>query len=296
MSKRTALVTGATGFIGHHLCRRLMDQGIHVVGTSRQAQSVDYVHSMEQCDLGDTKQVDTLFEQVAPDYLFHLASHVKGAREIDLVMPTFEDNLLSTVNLLTAAHHNDCKKVVLTGSLEEPQPDNNWSIPSSPYAASKLAANAYGRMYHSLYDLPIAILRLFMVYGPEQRDEKKLIPYTILSLHNGEIPQFSGGGRLVDWVYVDDVVDAYIACIESDKADGQVIDIGSGELVSVKAVVTQIAEHMKATENIEFGAISERKNEQVRSANLASAASILNWQPKTSLNEGLKKTIESYIS
>jgi len=293
MGKETALVTGATGFIGHHLCRRLKKLGIAVVGVSRSKVVSDDADSWLVCDLANAEQVEDMMARIRPDYIFHLASHVVGARDVALVRQTFEDNLLSTLNLLIAAQKMQCKRLVLTGSLEEPQPDKEWALPSSPYAAAKFAANAYGRMFYSLYGLPVITLRLFMVYGHEQRDLKKLIPYTILSLQRGEPPQLSGGDRAVDWIYVDDVVDAFVACLNADKANGATIDIGTGILTTVRDVVTMIASTIKPNIEIGFGDVAARKNEQIRVANTELAGKLLAWQSKTMLEAGLATTIDS---
>lgn len=291
--QRSVLVTGASGFIGHHLCRRLRESGMYVIGVSRTETQARDVDRWLVADLSRAEDVDRVMAEAKPDIVYHLASYVVGGREVGLVRPMFEANLMSTLNILIAAHTHQCRRVVLTGSLEEPQPDTCWAVPSSPYAAAKFAASAYGRMFYALYELPVVMLRLFMVYGPEQRDLNKLIPYTILALKRGEPPKVSSGERLVDWVYVDDVVDAFIACADADAAVGQTIDIGSGELVSVRDVVVTIAKMMAPEIEIAFGAVAERKHEQIRIADLGNAKQLLGWGPKTSLTEGLAATIAS---
>src|SRR5262249_11002191 len=139
----------------------------------------------------------------------HLASHVSGSRNLTAVLPTLQANLISTVNLMTAAVEADCPRIVLAGSLEESHGSD--AVPSSPYAAAKSSASSYARMFHSLYGLQTITLRIAMVYGPDQPDESKLIPYVIRSLLGGNAPRLSSGRREVDWVYIEDVVDAMIA-------------------------------------------------------------------------------------
>jgi nucleoside-diphosphate-sugar epimerase len=205
---RRVLVTGASGFIGARLCARLAALGAEVTATSRTPFASESSIAWQHCDLSDASATENLIGLARPERVFHLASHVVGTRATSAVFPTFESNLVSTVNLLTAAERSGCQRVVLTGSLEEPDPGPEWPIPSSPYAAAKLAANAYGRMFHALFGLPVVILRVFMVYGPGQRDHAKLVPYVITSLLKGETPRLGSGLREVDWIYVDDVVDA----------------------------------------------------------------------------------------
>ena len=224
---------------------------------------------------------------VEPDLIFHLASHVAGSRSLELVMPTFSGNLVTTVNLLAAATEIGCRRIVLTGSLEEPSPEADWLVPSSPYAAAKYAASTYARMFHNLYQTPVVILRLFMVYGPAQQDLKKLIPYVILSLLEGRAPQMSSGVRKVDWVYVDDVVNAYLAAATANAAEGHTFDIGSGTLIRVRDVVERLAEAVNPKVMPLFGAIPDRLYEQERVADVGRASAVLGWQPTTNLDEGL---------
>ena len=157
--------------------------------------------------MADDTGVADLFAEIRPRVVLHLASHVAGSRDLSLVRPTLRDNLLSSVHLLEQAALHGCDRFVLVGSLEEATDD---SAPSSPYAAAKAAATSYGRMFHALYDLPVVIARVFMVYGPGPQDERKLVPYVVRSLLDGETPSFSSGVRPVDWVFVEDVAEGLV--------------------------------------------------------------------------------------
>lgn len=290
-----ALVTGASGFIGSALCRRLLEVGAEVHGVSRSVPGTPVEGVLwRRCALEDAAAVRALVEQVRPEFIFHLASHVAGARSLDLVGPTFEGNLVSTVNLLTAAAQIGCKRLLLSGSMEEPDPGPDWPVPSSPYAAAKYAASAYGRMFHALYGVPVVILRVFMVYGPGQRDVKKLIPYVTLSLLRGESPQLSSGARQVDWVYVDDVVEAYLAAALADGAEGKTVEVGTGQLVSVRGVVEQLYEFVRPGTKPAFGALADRPMEQIRAANSDASFRHIGWRARMDLKDGLRRTIEWY--
>ncbi len=131
-----------------------------------------------------------------------------------------------------------------------------------------------------------------MVYGPGPQDAKKLVPYTITSLLNGDQPQFSSGTRQVDWVYVTDVAEAFVHAAVAPGAAGGTFDVGSGELTSVRKVVETIHELMGAPAMPDFGATQDRPMEQVRRADLSSTRQTLIWSPQTSLRDGLQSTIE----
>ena len=180
-----ALVTGASGFIGSRLSQGLLEAGAIVHAASRSHQSSGDIR-WRTADVSDTEAARALVADVKPDLIFHLASHVSGSRELTAILPTVRANFLSTVNLLLAAAEFGCTRFLLAGSLEEP--DDEEPTPVSPYAAAKFAGGAYARMFHRLHGVPVVLLRIFMVYGPGQKDETKLVPYVITSLLRGESP------------------------------------------------------------------------------------------------------------
>ena len=295
-NRRSVLVTGASGFIGSHLCERLRKLGAVVHGVSRTARKEGVVSRWWQAELDDELATRRVIDSASPDIIFHLASFVSGKREIEFVLPALRSNLLSTVNLLVAATQTGCPRVVLTGSLEEAEGDAATATPVSPYAAAKSAASSYARMFHALYGSPVVTARLFMVYGPAQQDRAKLVPYVALSLLRGELPQLMSGRREIDWIYVDDVVDAYLALATTPGIDGQTVDVGSGELTSVRQVVEQLAEIIAPARRPNFGVVVDRPMERVRVADVGRAFELTGWKPKTPLVRGLKQTVEWYRS
>ncbi len=294
-SGQKVLVTGATGFIGSHLCRSLRENGAEVHGISRKAHSHDehYIRWWNG-DLSNTEKVREILTTIKPDVIFHLASHVLGSRNLDFILPTFSSNLHSTVNLLVVATEIGCRRIILTGSLEEPESDSTESIPSSPYAVSKWASSAYARMFHALYQTPVVIARLFMVYGCGQKDLSKLVPYLILSLLQEQCPRLSSGIREIDWIYVGDVVDGLLAVAQAPNIEGRTIDLGSGKLVSIQTVVKLITEIVGSSIEPLFGALPDRPLEQIRVANTLETHAAIGWKPKTTLEEGLDLTVKWY--
>jgi UDP-glucose 4-epimerase len=287
---RRVLVTGGRGFIGAHLLRRLASRGAEVHAVSRTGREAPGV-TWWQCDLTDAEATTTLLRRVTPDVVLHLASEVAGAREPGLVLPMLRANLAGAVHLMTAAVERSGTRVVLAGSMEEPKPGE---APSSPYAAAKVAATGYAEMFHSLWGLPVTTLRIAMAYGPDQPDHRKLIPYVITSLLAGRAPELGDGTRAVDWVYIDDVVEAFVAAASSPAAPGAVLEIGSGVPVTINEVVSNLVDIVGSDVAPRFGAIPGRTGESARIADPEGAAALIGWRPTVSLPEGLWRTVRWY--
>jgi UDP-glucose 4-epimerase len=289
------LVTGASGFIGARLCRRAGELGALVHGVSRRpSPAASTKLQWEQLDLTDARAVRALVGRLQPDAVFHLASEVSGNRRADVVLPMLHANLVAAVNVMLACHNAGCRRVVLAGSMEEPDFGDPEAVAQSPYAAAKWAALTYARMFRALYELSVVHLRVFMVYGPGQRDLRKLVPYVTTSLLRGEAPELMSGDREVDWIYVDDVVDAFLAAAVTPGADAASLDIGSGKLVTVRTVVGHLRRLVGGSIEPSFGALPDRRLERVRVADPAAAAAAIGWRPRTSLEDGLAQTVEFY--
>lgn len=289
------LITGARGFIGGNLCQRLHGLGALTHAVVRQGSPVVPTTSVSTVDLADASATRELVARIKPDYIVHLASHVVGGRDLVNVEPSVRDTLQSTINLLTAATEFSCKRIVLAGSLEEPdEGDLQSTVPSSPYAASKLSARLFARMFHSLYKTPVVTTRIFMVYGPGQRDLRKLVPYVAVSLLSGKSPKLSSGVRPVDWVYIDDVSEGLVRCLTAPGLEGKTVDLGSGQLTPVRDVAHQLSKLVGSDVQPLMGQLPDRPMEQVRTAHINRTAELLGFAPSTSLEDGLKRTVDWY--
>src|SRR5262245_55909795 len=149
--------------------------------------------------------------------------------------------------------------------MEEPlpvaDPEGDIAIPETPYAMSKLVCGLYGRFFREKYRVPVVLLRCFMTYGPHQKS-RKVIPYVINSLLKGEAPRLSSGARMIDWIYVDDVVSAFLAAAVIDDIPGHTLEVGTGTLTSLRDVVTMIHHFMGGPEPV-FESVGPRGRERV---------------------------------
>ncbi|WP_336209642.1 NAD-dependent epimerase/dehydratase family protein [Nonomuraea sp. LPB2021202275-12-8] len=286
------LVTGATGFVGAHLVRRLASLGARVHAISRRPPATaEHGEHWHAADLSDAAATADLVARTSPEVVFHLAGEVTGVREPHVVAPTLAGNLAAAVNLMTALTGTPVRSVVLAGSVEEPR---DGLAPSSPYAAAKAAATGYARMFHALWQVPVSVLRVAMVYGPGQADTAKLVPYVTLSLLRGQEPELTSGTRMVTWVYVEDVVDAFVLAGASGAAAGHVLDVGTAEPVSIRDTVELLARVVGGVARPRFGAVTARPLDRTQRSDLGPAELVLGWRPVTGLEDGLRHTVAWY--
>lgn len=288
------LVTGAAGFIGRHLCSRLCTWNLEVHGTSRRERPrLAGEPIWWQADMADLAAVRRIFSAVKPDIVVHLAGSTGARTDRDLVLPAYHSLATSTVNVLVQASEQGCRRVILAGSLNEPMSRFEAPIPGSPYAAAKWIGSIYGRMFHALYDAPVVNLRPFMAYGPAQARDK-LIPSVALSLLKGEAPRLSSGRMRGDWIFINDVIDAFVVAAATPDIEGQTFDLGTGSLTSIRAIVEKLLEVTGCKIKPMFGAIPDRPHEQEIVADTAPAAGQLGWRATTSLEDGLRETAAWY--
>jgi nucleoside-diphosphate-sugar epimerase len=249
-------------------------------------------------NLVDAEACSALVKLTRPDKVFHLASHVSGRQDLATVRLTFDGNLCTTVNLLSALHDvGSASAIVIAGSSEEPRNfahDDQATYPSSPYAAAKLSAAAYASFFRTTLGLPVVHARIFMVYGPGQRDLAKLVPYVAVSLLRGLKPRLSSGKRRADWVHVDDVVSGLLCA--GQRPDLTTLDLGTGTLTSVAQVAQILREAISPDAPLGLGELPDRVNETALAADIRRSECLSGWKPGWTLAEGLRSTAGWYRS
>lgn len=302
------LITGATGFIGSNLTRRLIQEGFEVGITKREKSDVWRIKDLldkivtYDVDLRDTQEVSKAVSHFRPDVIFHLATYYAVEHESQEVSLMIDTNVLGTANLLEASKESMVKLFVNTSSCfvykesKDKLRENDDLSPLNLYALTKLQAEQDCSFYAERYGLKTITLRIFPPYGPADH-ERRLIPYTIKILLNEEKPKMTTGKQRWDFVYVDDIVDAYFKLLSiSDLSQKhEIFNIGTGNVISVREVVSQIKEIIGSELEPEWGAVPYRKNEVwFTCADIRKAKTFLKWKPKTQIEEGLKYTVEWY--
>jgi nucleoside-diphosphate-sugar epimerase len=148
-------------------------------------------------------------------------------------------------------------------------------------------------MFSALYGAPVVMLRPFMTYGPAQ-NPSKLIPTVTLSLLRGEAPKLSSGRVRADWVYISDIVDAFLAAGHTPGVEGATFDLGTGALVTIRATVEELVRLIGTDIKPLFGALPDRPAENEIAAITGPAADRLGWRATTALEDGLRQTVEWY--
>jgi nucleoside-diphosphate-sugar epimerase len=299
-SKRIG-ITGVAGFIGSNLADRLVAEGYDVVGFDNLAYGVreqvpDGVRFHEVDIRG--REIYERFRGL--DVLFHLAAKNCIADCQEDPLETSDVNVTGTVNVFEAARRADVGKVVYAessalyeGSHTLPTPESDVH-PQSFYAVSKFAGMAFADAYRRFYGLRTTALRYFGVYGPRQ-DYRRTIPPVmsafIIKLLRGERPVIYGTGeKRRDFIYVDDVNDFHLRCIDDERTEGEAYNLGTGVNYSVREIYDEIATQLGTSIEPEFRPDLPGEAQ----ANLAdiSAARALGWQPRIDLHEGLARSIE----
>ena len=300
------LVTGATGFIGSHLVRKLVDLNAHVWIIKRPQASLWRLTGIENrikilsVDLQNQRLLYSLLDKNHFQIIFHLAAETNHDNDQKLVKKVFQNNVDSSLNLLTYFLDKQIKIFVNIGTCEEygnnipPFHEDMWEKPISPYSASKVVISHYGDMLHRLYGFPIVTLRPFLTYGPGQT-KNHLIPYCVSQAIKSLPIETTSGNQTRELHYISDTVEGILLAATAKKAIGHIIDLGDGIEYVVKDVVKHILKLTNSFSVWHRGGISRRKGEGKRFyCRGDKARNLLGWKPKVSLEKGLLKTISWY--
>lgn len=312
LNKKKVLVTGSEGFIGSHLVERLIDEGcdIRAFVCYNFRNSWGWLDSLSKDrlkkidvfsgDIRDPHGVKKSMEGI--DVVFHLAALIGipfSYHSPDLYVDT---NIKGTLNILQAAKELGTKRIVHTSTSEVygtaqsvPIKEGHPVSPQSPYAATKAGADFLALSFYTSFNLPVTVVRPFNTYGPRQ-SARAVIPTIITQILDNRVKIKLGSlFPTRDLTFVEDTAAGFIKAAESEKAIGDVINLGSSFEISIGDLVNLIAELIGVKIETEVDEIRQRpdKSEVGRLwADVNKAKQLLNWFPRHSLEDGLRKTIE----
>jgi nucleoside-diphosphate-sugar epimerase len=248
-------------------------------------------------DIIDNVNLEKLIKDIKPDIVFHTATYGGYPFQKD-IEKIIQVNIIGTENLVNACSKVGFDIFVNTGSSSEygltskPMLETDLLEPVNDYGAAKAAATLFCQAKAKSEGLPIVTLRLFSPYGYYE-ELTRLVPSAIRSCLLNESPKVSSPNSVRDFIFIEDVIDAYMKIIEMLDVSGQIFNIGYGQQHSVDYVVNKIIELIGNKVKPKWGIIPKRLNETTFwQANISKSKDILKWEPKYSIDEGLKKTIE----
>ena len=311
--KVVCFVTGVAGFTGRNLVEELLNKGYFVVGidnfsTGKEENIEDFFKNknfvFSEVDIRDIDALNGLFLTYSPEIVFHLAwSDINDDSEI---LETTRNNVYGTLNLLEISRKYNIKRFVFASSSSvygivnvDLVPEYEEKKPHTISALQKSLCESFCSFYHRYFSLKTICLRLFSVYGPYQNtitNKNKLIPKTIRKCLDYEQPEIYGDGfQMRDFVYVKDVVRAFLRAGTTDNEDcfGECFNVGSGVKTTVRYIVREIQIQTDTTELDPICDASEQTQEYLV-ADIEKAKKILDWSPMVDLPTGLKRTIEYF--
>ncbi|MCI0658593.1 MAG: SDR family NAD(P)-dependent oxidoreductase [Acidobacteria bacterium] len=308
------LVTGGAGFIGSHLCERLVGEGREVIcldvfdsfySKKIKLRNIDSLKDAQsfhlyEGDIRDPAVLEDLFGHHRVEAVVHLAARAGVRPSLEMPRLYTDVNLTGTATLLEHARNFKVSRLVFGSSssvygnsarvplVESERADE----PVSPYAATKRAGELLAYTYHHLYGMDVACLRFFTVYGPRQRPEMAIHKFTRLIDQGEAVPLFGDGSSARDYTYVDDIVAGIMAAIE--RARGyQILNLGRSEVVSLKELIAHIESALGKKANVVFQ--SEQPGDVLQTcADLTRSRQALGYEPKIGIREGIGRFVQWY--
>lgn len=308
------LVTGGAGFIGSHLCEKLLARGDDVVCID---DLNDYYNPAFKCEnILELKKkktftfykadirapLDQIFATHNFELVIHLAARAGVRASIENPKLYAEVNVGGTTNLLECSRKFGVKRFIFASSssvygknshlpFSEKEPLNE---PASPYAATKLSAELMCRTYHNLYGLSIACLRLFTVYGPRGRPDMAPYKFTEKILKEATIEIYGDGTSKRDYTFIDDIISGILAATEKRFAF-EIINLGNNKPVELNQFVSLI-EKLVGKKAIIQKLPEQRADVPITHADISKAKAILGWEPRTTIEEGMTRFVEWYLA
>lgn len=331
MGKETILVTGGAGFIGSHLVESLLQEDYRVICLDNfndsyspllKEQNIRRVLENPDFELirGDILDIQLLHDIFSGNYLaeprtqtqrpktddrrptkvVHLAA-MAGVRA-SLISPDIyiDVDVKGTLNLLEVARNYDVKQFIFASSSsvyginkKAPfSPDDLLPLQVSPYAAAKRCAELYCRTYHHLYNIPVTILRLFTVYGPRQRPDMAIRKFISLIFDDKPIPVFGDGKSRRDYTYVSDCIEGFMKAMNKPM-DFEIFNIGSGKLIELQELINLLERETGREVKMEH-LDNQAGDVPITYADISKTRRTLGYNPKISIEEGVKRFVEWY--
>jgi nucleoside-diphosphate-sugar epimerase len=300
---KRVIVTGASGFVGANLARRLLNDGHKVHLLLRREYNTWRIESIQEhmqvhvVDLEDLERVSVTVRNIRPDWVFHLAAYGAYPSQTDLAR-MIQTNIVGSTNLVNACLATGFEAFINTGSSSEygfkdHAPLESEALePNSHYAVTKASATLFCRFTAKVHQVRMPTLRLYSVYGPYE-EPSRLIPSLVTSGLQGQLPPLVNPDVARDYVCVDDVIEAYLlAATHSSAEPGAIYNVGTGIQTSLRQVIEIARRVMGITAQPAWNSMPNRQwDTDVWIADNAKIRDELRWQPRFNFEGGLHETV-----
>ncbi len=310
------LVTGGAGFIGSHLCERLLSEGSHVICLDNFDSYYDpniKIGNVEKItkrfpnrfrlipgDIRNSDQLHEIFQQDKIDWIVHLAARAGVRPSISDPLLYQDVNIRGTLVLLEACKQYRVHQFLFASSSSVygenqriPFTEEDLNLqPISPYGATKRAGELLCYSYHHLYGIEIACLRIFTAYGPRQRPEMAIHKFTHLIDQGKKIPIFGDGSSRRDYTYIDDLIDGILGVLRYHQGF-EIYNLGESQTTSLIELIHLIEQALDKKAEIEF-LTPQPGDVSVTYADISKAKRMLQYQPRIKIEEGIHRFVEWY--
>lgn len=311
---RNVFITGATGLVGSHLAIRLLDQGARIIALVRDQVPKSFLHLSNYFEkvnvingvLEDYSVVERAINEYDVDTCFHLGAQTIVTTALRSPLATFRTNIMGTLNVLEACRQIGTLKRIIVSSSDKaygnhkllPYVEDFPLLGAYPYDSSKVCVEVLVRSYWKTFSLPVTIARCVNIYGPGDMNFSRIIPATIRAIVHEERPVIRSDGSYVrDYIYIKDVVNAYLLlaeALEREEVKGEAFNFGTENPIKVLDLVTEILNIAGSQDRKPL--ILNNASAEIHSQYLSSekAKRVLGWASRYSLEEGLSETMEWY--
>ncbi|SES72442.1 Nucleoside-diphosphate-sugar epimerase [Natronincola peptidivorans] len=302
---KRVLITGASGFIGSHLVRRMLEENAQVYIIVRETSDLWRIEELLKdiiiypSDSRDAEKIDKSVRTIKPDYVFNMAAYGVDARQKDYLTAA-NTNIIGIMNLINSLISIGCKKILNIGTCmeygnkQEIIKEDAYLEPFNIYGSTKAAATMLAHQVSRENNLDIVTLRAFGVFG-ENEGSHKFFPHIILSILRNEDVNLTGCEQYRDYSYIENILDGFILAAKNETVKNEIFNIGTGEIHPLKYYVDKVYEKMNAVKKPNYGAIPYRSGEVWKPhPDVNKIRKILGWKPKIDFDEGLDRTIQWY--
>lgn len=304
-----ALITGGAGFIGSHIARKLIDNNIdvHIVDnlSTGSLENIPFVPhtNIYIKDISDYDYIESIFQKHEFTFVIHLAAMVSVVETIEKPLQSNRINIDASINLLNLIkeYNSNIKKVVFASSAAVygklgglPKSVDSQINTLSPYAIQKYASEQYTKIYHDLYNIPTVSLRFFNIYGPRQNPKSDYSG--VLSILNQKFSEkqkftfFGDGEQTRDFVYIDDLIQAFWLVLNSDEVNGEIFNVGTGRQTTLNEVFGVFQENYNYSIPYEYK--DERKGDIKYSYADITKLEKIGYSPRYTINEGIREYLK----